>query len=201
MTPSRANIAKRILKLVQKYVLPAGRPQHLLSIFLNGNWPSLTIAFIAIVLSGFTFYVQFFNVTHGFQASVFNVSHKNGILKADILFHNSGNQYETLLEAYFFFPTKDDSLEGMRFGNKGVKSFVIKPDEQILNHYQGKIDTEFAGSFHKSTGESKAFPFGLKFKVVGRNMYPIERWVRVGSLAKAGNSTFTRGAVVDLTPD
>ncbi|MDF9799379.1 hypothetical protein OKW21_004642 [Catalinimonas alkaloidigena] len=71
--------------------------------------PSLLISIIALLISGFSFYFQFFNIKHSLFYTTLTPELKKDEIVIPLLIKNTGNQTEVLLNAELHLEVKDTS--------------------------------------------------------------------------------------------
>lgn len=106
------------------------------------------IAVIAIVLSGTTFYVQFFNESHNLSCCpmhkhIFGHQYSDGI-NYTLLFRNQGNQYEIILGMEMLIqPDKDEDILYRVTINPDLYNdpIIVRPKEIISSDISGSIDS------------------------------------------------------------
>lgn len=74
------------------------------------------ISFLALLISIFSIYITFFYKKYDLTLSVIdsNISYSDEIISIDLIYHNQGNIYSTVIQEYLTFYQNDD------WANEGV---------------------------------------------------------------------------------
>jgi len=129
----------------------------------------IIISIFAIVISGVTFYYQFFHIPHNFKTSIVDGYASSDKLSIKMVFINHGSRYEGITEILFLVPF-DLNFSGFEIFDTIKEPLIVKPGELALI----KIETtDFNWEKLKIAKSNlrKNFdcPVWIKFNIIDKN--------------------------------
>lgn len=119
---------------------------------------TICISAIALILSVITFYFQFFHIEHSisYTATQIGCNENDKEIIVPLLFKNTGNQQDVILNATLYLELKTDTTSSYRriseFKADGFP-MMLAPSENTLYQLVGKYKDYFIGQFVVSNDE------------------------------------------------
>ena len=104
----------------------------------NRDHTSLFISILALVISGFSIFMQFFYESYQLKASIVKSDISKNSISLNLLYSNKGNQDATIISSEIFFSSdrnenkKHFHIEFVNYENENTSAFVLSPGKQIF---------------------------------------------------------------------
>lgn len=128
------------------------------------------LSFVALIVSVISIYFSVFYKDHDLTVSLIDtkVEYDGNKISANLLYHNRGNTYSTIIQDYLIFYQQEDwANKGIMFNNGeqvfefDYNSIVMSPGEQVLRGLDILTDFSKIDTIHRTLNLKNTIKVGL----------------------------------------